>query len=899
MSPSAETEATARIESALRDSAQELDLHGLDLKTVPDLPAKLQSLRSLNLSDNRLTELPEDLWQLVGLKHLDLGKNRLTALDPAIGCLARLEHLDASENRLTSLPPELAKCVRVRRLDLYGNRLTDISLVGALPALVELDVSRNRLAYLPRFESARLLTALDASYNRIASLTPWCDSLGQLRRLDLSGNRLEQVAGLASLPLEHLYLDDNLLVEPPRELATLESLRFLSASGNPFGDLPEEFARVGRLEDRNRARDGIHTHTSHPGGVFLKAEPYHFDFSLQSEGVAGTNELIDLLFKRFDGRCSAELTFPDGSHVQLGALTRKAALGAVEQHRQSLEAGEALLDLGEADSVSDRDTKSKFAEEAIARLPCAALVPKSADQAAVPFVNENYVSRYVRANHPDEVEPNHEFAVTVTLRISIDGLPDGARPLRILATADASGQPTGAPPLVVRLQPSKAFESLSGREAKLTVPTEADPTPVSFRLRAREDALGPQEINLVFFQDHNVFRQLRLIVKVVAEAGDRVLTATFEDARRPWDTAQAAPPDAVLTVNRTRYQGCDSLHYRYEWIAEGWPSVEAGTVELQSSVADWTAERYLELSRLARRPLDPDPKEEQLEDLNRIGENLYRDIVPQDVRAFLAKFLPKAQSLLIYTNDPWIPWEIVKPWGDKLPAEHSDFLCARLALSRWYYSDEGQTPAATITARRLAAIMSPANLHAVDEERRYLENIPSAWPPIRLAFPSPSTPSDIVTLLSAGDVNLVHFATHGLLQSDGVSIAMLPMGGQEFSLDYLVGPELEQGLRRAAPLVVTNACHTARRKSGLTRPDGWAERFLELGSSAFVGANWEVADQLACRFACVLYDVLRQGQALGRAVQLARDAIRQEAPANSTWLAYTLYAHPNAVVRAG
>jgi CHAT domain len=96
-----------------------------------------------------------------------------------------------------------------------------------------------------------------------------------------------------------------------------------------------------------------------------------------------------------------------------------------------------------------------------------------------------------------------------------------------------------------------------------------------------------------------------------------------------------------------------------------------------------------------------------------------------------------------------------------------------------------------------------------------------------------------------------------------------------------------------------NACHSARREPGLTRTDGWAERFLEFGSSAFVGANWEVLEDLACRFACTFYEALRTGDSIGAAVQTARTEIRKQAPANSTWLSYSLYGHPNATVKTG
>jgi CHAT domain-containing protein len=93
-----------------------------------------------------------------------------------------------------------------------------------------------------------------------------------------------------------------------------------------------------------------------------------------------------------------------------------------------------------------------------------------------------------------------------------------------------------------------------------------------------------------------------------------------------------------------------------------------------------------------------------------------------------------------------------------------------------------------------------------------------------------------------------------------------------------------------------NACHTGRRQPGLGRVDGWAERFLEFGASAFIGASWEIADDLAADFATGVYDALRGGATLAAAVRTARTSVRASKPDNSTWLAYCLYGHPNATV---
>jgi CHAT domain-containing protein len=96
------------------------------------------------------------------------------------------------------------------------------------------------------------------------------------------------------------------------------------------------------------------------------------------------------------------------------------------------------------------------------------------------------------------------------------------------------------------------------------------------------------------------------------------------------------------------------------------------------------------------------------------------------------------------------------------------------------------------------------------------------------------------------------------------------------------------------PFVFINACQVGRAGMALTGIGGWARRFLEAGASAFVGAYWSVYDEPAYKFAKELYAKLLGGTPIGEAVRESRNAIRTKGDA--TWLAYTVFADPLAVV---
>ncbi|HEX4701123.1 MAG TPA: hypothetical protein VH352_03255, partial [Pseudonocardiaceae bacterium] len=70
-------EAEARIDNALRNGLDTLDLSSLRLTELPGRVAELTGLTELYLDDNWLTELPDWLGTLTALAVLDLENNRL------------------------------------------------------------------------------------------------------------------------------------------------------------------------------------------------------------------------------------------------------------------------------------------------------------------------------------------------------------------------------------------------------------------------------------------------------------------------------------------------------------------------------------------------------------------------------------------------------------------------------------------------------------------------------------------------------------------------------------------------------------------------------------------------------------------------------------------------------
>jgi hypothetical protein len=212
----------------------------------------------------------------------------------------------------------------------------------------------------------------------------------------------------------------------------------------------------------------------------------------------------------------------------------------------------------------------------------------------------------------------------------------------------------------------------------------------------------------------------------------------------------------ILYVDRETREGRDTLVYACEWRERNWPRSCAGCIELQVSAEAWLGPKYEQLTAWARK--DGNPTE-----FEKMGQNLYSELFSSELKEMYAQFAASARTILIYTNEPWIPWELVKPWGKGVPEEARDYLAARFHLSRWYYSDAGQRPLGVLPLHRVMPVIPPSDLRAVYRESQFFHDLPSRWPGVDVWRPWPAEPSEVIWGMAEGRSQLIHFAAHGVL----------------------------------------------------------------------------------------------------------------------------------------
>lgn len=492
------------------------------------------------------------------------------------------------------------------------------------------------------------------------------------------------------------------------------------------------------------------------------------------------------------------------------------------------------------------------------------------------------LTRYPHLDAPARVALNDRFSVFVQLLIE-PPTPE-AEAVQIADT----GEPEHPPEVEVVLR-ARGFDVEGGNTRVITVARDED-TEERFVLIAREP--GDHTIRADFYQFGRRIGSVSCQISVgaaepTAERAPVEIPGGMELRVEP----ALEPPDLELCIELGP-DGRTLSFELYSWRRDlNYHRKPAGQVTLQDSPLEKTQAVYQELSQMARRKPPTETAQALAERrLAAAGNDLWDELIPADLQREYWRFRDRVRTLLITCDEPWLPWEMIKPYrySDDGQREDDEFWCQRFAISRWL-PGPGLADALQGGAVRPVA-PEQVNLAAVQEEVQLVSGLPSLCPVLE-SRPPLHRVLDVVTTIEQEPLSLMHFACHG--QFD----ATLPNDSAITLSDGNLRPSDIQarfGGRRPRPLIFINACHGARMEFSFTGLGGWADRLIRrANAAAFLGAMWEVNDQLALKFARRFYQALLVDRVeIAEAVRLAREAIREAEPYNSTWLAYVLYADP-------
>ncbi len=425
--------------------------------------------------------------------------------------------------------------------------------------------------------------------------------------------------------------------------------------------------------------------------------------------------------------------------------------------------------------------------------------------------------------------------------------------------------------------------------------------------------MGEQEIGVDFYQHDKYVGTVRRNVLVVEEPVEAQVqqpdTPVFVELKR---SLTVPPPDLELRVIRDRHDG-RTLYFELHSIKQelDYHHAKVGQVTLQDSPLEKMQAVYRELSQLAaisppaqnaggdeKRALVPrtttqTSPEKAERRLTAVGNRLWNELIPDELKQQYWQFKSKVKSILVTSDEPWVPWEMIKPYRHVNGKEEQDsFWCQQFAISRWL-SGPGTADELPV---KIVLPVAPAqiNLLSVQEEVTFLGQLTS----LRLGIKSVTALSrglDLEDYIRENEFSILHFACHGMFDDtlpseSAIVLADGPLRPSDLHLYF--------DQKHPRPLIFINACHGGRVGLSFTGLGGWAEQFVKARVGAFVGAMWEVNDTLALQFAKTFYKALLQDNlTVAEAFRQSREAVRQAAPYNSTWLAYSLYADPEARIQ--
>ncbi|MBU7028392.1 MAG: CHAT domain-containing protein [Theionarchaea archaeon] len=460
-----------------------------------------------------------------------------------------------------------------------------------------------------------------------------------------------------------------------------------------------------------------------------------------------------------------------------------------------------------------------------------------------------------------------EFDEATNSMILLFGYIEGIDEIEILVTLDA-----------------RDFE-IEKTEQKMIVPLTRNSEPVVFYLSPK--SIGKKTIRLKFYQNEKYNGEIIVDTTVIRPTnGKKVERASFrgEVAAR---LARKADEDVRIEVETT-----DShLEYKVTSRALGLFRKKFHTEVQIHEPRRFMSAMLRELGMISSASYSE--KEKYVNTISKvetIGMNLYKRLIPDQLKQILWDNKEGIQSIFIVTDEEWIPWEIIKPFrisGDG-NIEVDDFWCMDHVISRWL---SPHFPWERIPVRKSIVIAydNRGKLAYVPKEKENIEKILKSKD-VEILSTEPKR-LEILELLSNKEINLFHFACECFYDESSPDNSYMKLSDYELKArDISVS-----NLRKGRPFVFINACESGRAGYTYSGLGGFAEAFLDVGALAFMGPMWKIPDRLSMMFSEEFYkNIIENKLSLGEALRKTRHALRELD--NPAWLSYALYSFPLAEI---
>lgn len=365
---------------------------------------------------------------------------------------------------------------------------------------------------------------------------------------------------------------------------------------------------------------------------------------------------------------------------------------------------------------------------------------------------------YTDVRFPQQVRLGDEEALVVRLTRSPFAISRAKEQVTV-----AFGEPDQPEYVEVVVVAHGFVEATSTWSRTMAVYADRDSQPVVFLLRAGGE-LGEQRITLDFLHKGRYLGSAAFVTRIVEQLPNAVGGVVVDRAALAARFVDQPPPPADLELRITRGSRDNVLQFMLHSSRAGvgyhWKPV--GRVRLNaSSPQTYLQALFNRLGELAAQAVDNLREEDArvaTDEMAAIGQQLFQELFPPELQnEFFTRILPRRRdaahpegviaSLLITSDEPWIPWEMVKPYRadpDSGLVQSAGFLAETFQVTRWL---AGRSPAHEIHVKA-AGLVAPENLlFYAEREESYFRRLPTHH--VRVEGPLRST-ARVRQLVQAG-----------------------------------------------------------------------------------------------------------------------------------------------------
>jgi hypothetical protein len=209
-------------------------------------------IRTLNLSNQNITNLHPSIATLTMIVNLSLDSNPLARLPSYIAAMSALRGLTLVNTGLSSLPWSMNE-MNLGWLDISKNTFTEVPpVVWSIRSLLNLDIASNDIHVLPdSIGNLEMLNRLGMNNNRIAALPGRIGRCTALRELYAYDNALDSLpSSIGQLTeLQNLNIERNLMTTLPPAIGSCTALIHLRLAGCPISSLPPGITSLENVTD--------------------------------------------------------------------------------------------------------------------------------------------------------------------------------------------------------------------------------------------------------------------------------------------------------------------------------------------------------------------------------------------------------------------------------------------------------------------------------------------------------------------------------------------------------------------------------------------------------------------------------------------------------------------------